>query len=161
MSYHMRRKDLEITDVATLKKILKLSKYVTVALAKNNQPYLVSLSCGYDESGNSLYFHCANDGKKIDYLKTNNVVWGQALFDEGYQDDDCDHFFATVHFRGRVTFIRDIGQKRKAVECMIRHLNSNPEVMMAKTKPERLAETTFGRIDIDFMSGKKHGKVNL
>ena len=161
MNYHMRRKDLEITDTKVHKKILKSVKYVTVALAMAKQPYLVSLSHGYDESNNCIYFHCANEGKKIDYLKSNNIVWGQALLDGGYQEDECNHFFATVQFRGKVTFLSDINEKQQAVECMIRQLNSNAEAMIARTKSERLKNTTFGRIDIDYMSGKKHGKVNL
>jgi nitroimidazol reductase NimA-like FMN-containing flavoprotein (pyridoxamine 5'-phosphate oxidase superfamily) len=94
----MRRKDLEITDSNVLKNILSKAKYVTLALAMNNQPYLVSLSHGYDESRNCIYFHCANKGKKIDFLKSNNLVWGQALFDARYREDECDHFFAQFTF---------------------------------------------------------------
>jgi hypothetical protein len=157
----MRRKDLEITDSQLLKKILNQAKYVTLALAMDNQPYLVSLSHGYDESRNCLYFHCANEGKKIDYLKSNNVVWGQALFDAGYREDECDHFFASVHFRGKVTLLGNIADKRQAAEHMIRQLNKNAEPRTARLKLEELEKTTFGRIDIEYMSGKKHGDFNL
>ena len=157
----MRRKDLEITDTNVLKKILKSAKYVTIALAKDKQAYLVSLSHGYDESRNCIYFHCAKEGKKIDYLKSNNLVWGQAVLDGGYQESECDHFFASVQFQGKVTFLKNVKEKQQAAECMIKQLNKNAEAMIAKTKPERLKTTTFGRIDIDYMSGKKHGKMNL
>jgi nitroimidazol reductase NimA-like FMN-containing flavoprotein (pyridoxamine 5'-phosphate oxidase superfamily) len=54
MTFHLRRKDKEITDVNTLKKILKTTKYITIALSADNQPYLVSLSHGYDEEHNCL-----------------------------------------------------------------------------------------------------------
>ena len=64
MSFHVRRKDREITDTAALKEVLKSTKYVTIALCMDNEPYLVSLSHGYDETRNCLYFHCANEGKK-------------------------------------------------------------------------------------------------
>jgi nitroimidazol reductase NimA-like FMN-containing flavoprotein (pyridoxamine 5'-phosphate oxidase superfamily) len=161
MSYHMRRKELEITDPATLKKILKSVKYVTIALAMDDQPYLVSLSHGYDEANNCIYFHCANEGKKIDYMKANNVVWGQALLDGGYQEDECNHFFATAQFRGKVTFLKDLKEKQQAAECMIRQLNKKAEKTIAETTPEKLQKATFGRIDIDYMSGKKHGEMAL
>lgn len=157
----MRRKDLEITDSNVLRKILSQAKYVTLALAKDNQPYLVSLSHGYDESRNCIYFHCANEGKKIDFLKSNNVVWGQALFDAGYREDECDHFFASVHFRGKATLLEAMAEKRRAAECMIRRLNKKPEPMIARMKPEKLEKTIFGRIDVEYMSGKKHGEFNL
>jgi nitroimidazol reductase NimA-like FMN-containing flavoprotein (pyridoxamine 5'-phosphate oxidase superfamily) len=157
----MRRKELEITDPNKLKKILKKAKYVTIALAMDNQPYLVSLSHGYDETHNCIYFHCAKEGKKIDYLKSNNVVWGQALLDAGYQEDECNHFFATAQFRGKVTFLKDVKEKRKAVECMIRQLNKKAKKMIAETTPAKLKKTTFGRIDISYMSGKKQGEMSI
>lgn len=157
----MRRKELEITDPAKLKKILKSAKYVTIALAKDNQPYLVSLSHGYDRKNNCIYFHCANEGKKIDYLKANNVVWGQALLDGGYQEEECNHFFATTQFKGKVTFLRTIKEKQQAAELMIKQLNKKPTKMITDTTPEKLKTTTFCRIDIEYMSGKKHGEMSL
>ena len=75
MSFHVRRKDREITDVDELRQVLKTTKYVTVALCRGDEPYLVSLSHGYDETKNCLYFHCAPEGKKLIYQKTNNNVW--------------------------------------------------------------------------------------
>ena len=157
----MRRKDLEITDMGTLRKILRSVKYVTIALAMDQQPYLVSLSHGYDETNNCIYFHCANEGKKIDYLNANRMVWGQALLDGGYQEDECDHFFATAQFQGKVTFLKSVKEKQQAAELMIKQLNKKPKKMMTDTTPEKLKTTSFGRIDIEYMSGKKHGEMNL
>jgi uncharacterized protein len=50
MSFHVRRKDREITDPEEMQHILKVTKYVTVALCMQNEPYLVSLSHGYDQT---------------------------------------------------------------------------------------------------------------
>jgi len=52
MSFHVRRKDREITDPNELRQVLKTTTYVTVALCMDNEPYLVSLSHGYDEAKN-------------------------------------------------------------------------------------------------------------
>jgi len=155
MTYHLRRKDLEITDISVLRRILKSTKHVTIALCMNNEPYLVTLSHGYDEKRNCIYFHCASEGKKIDYMKANSTVWGQAMLDHGYVEDQCSHNFATVQFQGKVTFLDGFEEKREAVECMIRQLDKNPEAMLARLKQERLKTTAFGKIDIDYMSGKK------
>ena len=155
MTYHLRRKDLEITDISVLRRILKSTKHVTIALCMNNEPYLVTLSHGYDEKRNCIYFHCASEGKKIDYMKANSTVWGQAMLDHGYVEGQCSHNFATVQFQGKVTFLDGFEEKREAVECMIRQLDKNPEAMLARLKQERLKTTAFGKIDIDYMSGKK------
>ncbi len=161
MSYHLRRKDKEITDAVILKKILKTTKYVTIALSKDNMPYLVSLSHGYDEERNCIYFHCATMGKKLDYLKSNNTVWGQAILDYGYADGKCDHLYASVHFQGKVTFLEKYEEKLSAIECIIRQLDRNPERLLEGIDAERLKATTVGRIDLDYISGKKSKEVSL
>ncbi len=161
MAFHMRRKDKEITDVGLLKRILRSAKYVTLAMSMDNQPYLVSISHGYDEDRNCIYFHCAAGGKKLTYLKSNNNVWGQALLDHGYSEGNCAHLFASVHFAGKVTFIEGLDEKRRAMECMMRRLDKNPETLMTRLDPERLSKTMVGRIDIDYMSGKKSKEVTI
>jgi nitroimidazol reductase NimA-like FMN-containing flavoprotein (pyridoxamine 5'-phosphate oxidase superfamily) len=155
MSFHVRRKDREITDSDTLKKVLKSTKYVTVALCMDNEPYLVSLSHGYDEAANCLYFHCANEGKKLVYLKANPNVWGQAVQDYGVTDE-CDYAYTCVHFKGKISLILDLGEKQHAMEVMVGQLSENPEAKLAKINPEKLAKTTMGRIDISYMTGKMH-----
>jgi nitroimidazol reductase NimA-like FMN-containing flavoprotein (pyridoxamine 5'-phosphate oxidase superfamily) len=161
MAYHIRRKDKEITDGTVLKKILKSTKYVTIAMSMDNQPYLVSLSHGYDENRNCIYFHCANEGKKLDFLKANNIVWGQALLDYGYMQGKCDHNFASVHFKGKVSLVADLDEKLRAVEIMIRQLDKGSDALMAKVDRKRLESTMVGRIDIDFMTGKKSKELTI
>jgi len=158
MSFHVRRKDREITDSAVLKKVLKSTKYVTIALCMDNEPYLVSLSHGYDETRNCLYFHCADEGKKLVYLQANNKVWGQAVQDYGVTDE-CDYAYMSVHFSGKISLINDLREKQHAMEVMVRQLSEKPEEKLAKIRPEKLAKTTMGKIDISYMTGKQHQKT--
>ena len=155
MSFHVRRKDREITDADTLKRILKSAKFVTIALCMDNEPYLVSLSHGYDEKQNCIYFHCASEGKKLVYMEANNRVWGQAVLDYGVTDE-CDYAYTSVHFSGRLVMIDELSEKQHAIEVMVRQLSPNPEVKLAKIKPEKLATTTMGRIDVKYVTGKQH-----
>ena len=159
MSFHMKRKDKEITDERLLKKILKTTKYVTIALSMNDEPYLVSLSHGYDEKKNCVYFHCAREGKKLQYLRSKNTVWGQALLDYGYSAGECTYLYASVHFTGRVTILENLEEKREALTCMIKQIDKNPETLIADLRPERLKNTVVGRIDVAYLSGKKSKEV--
>jgi nitroimidazol reductase NimA-like FMN-containing flavoprotein (pyridoxamine 5'-phosphate oxidase superfamily) len=161
MSFHLRRKDKEVTDERFLKKILKTAKYVTIALSMNNEPYLVSLSHGYDEKKNCVYFHCAREGKKLQYLSSNNTVWGQALLDYGYSEGECTYLYASVHFSGKVTMLENLEEKREALACMIRQIDKNPEILITDLRPERLRNTVVGRIDVAYMSGKKSKEVTI
>jgi nitroimidazol reductase NimA-like FMN-containing flavoprotein (pyridoxamine 5'-phosphate oxidase superfamily) len=160
MSFHVRRKDREVTDSDALKAVLKTTKYVTIALCMNDEPYLVSLSHGYDEKRNCLYFHCADEGKKLVYMKANSKVWGQAVLDYGVTDE-CDYAYKSVHFKGTMSMIDDLSEKQHAMEVLVRQLSETPEEKLAKIKPEKLAKTAMGKIDITYMSGKQHQNPNL
>jgi nitroimidazol reductase NimA-like FMN-containing flavoprotein (pyridoxamine 5'-phosphate oxidase superfamily) len=156
----IRRKDKELTDTTEMKRILKAAKYVTVALCMDNEPYLATLSHGYDEEKNCLYFHCAKEGKKVEILHANNRVWGQALVDRGYVQGACDHLYATTQFKGRVTFVDDIVEKEHALKLMVESLDDNPEELVKKQLlPQSVQRVKIGRIDIEYMSGKKADKV--
>jgi len=154
----IRRKEKAITEEKELKAILQKAKYVTIAMCKDNEPYLVSMSHGYDPEKNCIYFHCAKEGKKMDILKENNVIWGQALFDEGYVHGECNHNYATTMFKGTVSFLDDFDEKKAALHFMIYQLENDPEAFLKKPIPEKpLTELriAIGRIDIEYMSGKK------
>lgn len=154
-SFHVRRKDREITDCAEMIQVLKATKYVTIAFCMDNKPYLVSLSHGCDEAKKCLYFHCAPEGKKLVYAQSNDCVWGQAILDYGVTDE-CDYAYISVHFAGKLILLTDLDEKKHALEMIVRQSSNTPEEKIAKVKPEKLAKTTMGRIDITYMSGKKH-----
>jgi len=161
MKYHMLRHDKEITDEETLKKILKTTQYVTLAMVKDNEPYLVSLSHGYDEEKHCIYFHSAKKGKKLDFMRANPVVWGQALLDHGYVEIECSHNFVSVMFSGKTSFIEDKEERWKAISLMTRQLDPNAEDMIANRKPESLDSAVIGKIVIDYWSGKKSQEVTV
>jgi hypothetical protein len=125
-----------------------------------DEPYLVSLSHGYDETRSCLYFHCADEGKKLVYLKSNSKVWGQAVLDYGVTDE-CDYAYKSVHFKGTMSLISDLAEKQHAMEVLVRQLSATPEEKLAKIKPEKLARTTMGKINITYMTGKQHQNPNL
>jgi uncharacterized protein len=74
MPYHVRRSDRAIADQEQMVAIIENCRYATIALSKGNEPYLVTLSYGYDKTENALYFHCGKEGQKIDFLKSNPKV---------------------------------------------------------------------------------------
>ena len=155
MSFHVRRKDREIIDLTEMRQVFLSTKYVTVALCMQEEPYLVSLSHGYDQAKNCLYFHCAPEGKKLVILQVNNKVWGQAVLDFGVTEE-CDYAYTSVHFQGKMSLITDLTEKQHAMEVLVRQVSLNPEDKLAKIKPEKLEKTTMGKIEITYMSGKKH-----
>jgi len=156
----IRRKEKEINDKEELICIVQEAKYITIAMCSDNKPYLVTLNHGYDKDRNCIYFHCAQEGKKIDILTDNNRIWGQALVDKGYVQGMCDHLYATTHFMGRVTFLTDYEEKKHALTVMIKALEDEPEKVIKKQLTrDSVLKVGIGRIDIEIMSGKKAEKT--
>ena len=161
MRYHMRRADKEFTEPGKLRGVLKETCYMTLAMARDGEPYLVSLSHGFDEERNCLYFHCVAEGKKLDYMRANPVVWGQVIVDHGYVEKECTHSYVTVMFRGRVSFIDDDEEKRRALRTMLYQLEPDAEARERQMATDGLATTVFGRIDVEHMTGKKAQEIEL
>jgi nitroimidazol reductase NimA-like FMN-containing flavoprotein (pyridoxamine 5'-phosphate oxidase superfamily) len=156
----IRRKEKAIDSKDEMISILETSKYITIAMCNRNEPYLVTLSHGYDKKKNCIYFHCAREGKKVDILSQNNVVWGQATEDHGYADGACDHLYATTQFKGKVTFIEETKEKEDALRVMINSLESDPrKVIDEQINEKSVKRVHIGRIDIEYMSGKKAKEV--
>ncbi len=68
----MRRKEKEIKELGQISHVIKKCKVCRLGLSQNDVPYIVPVSFGYD--GQTLFFHSAKSGKKIDILSVNNKV---------------------------------------------------------------------------------------
>jgi nitroimidazol reductase NimA-like FMN-containing flavoprotein (pyridoxamine 5'-phosphate oxidase superfamily) len=156
----VRRKEKEVTDRDEMVRVLLETRHVTIAMCDEEGPYLATLTHGYDRDRNAIYFHCAWEGRKVDALKRDNRVWGQALIDLGYSQGSCDHLYETTQFRGRVTFVEDLEEKRHALMTMIRKNEQEPEKVAAEQVTEdSVRRVNIGRIDIELMTGKRSEKV--
>ena len=154
--WEMRQAEQEITETREMVAILREARYITVAMCAEGEPYIVSLSHGYDVERNAIYFHCAHEGRKIDVLRSNPVVWGQAVRDLGAEAAECVHHYATTQFRGRVTFVQDPEEKRHAISVLIDQFGADVERFFAKEdSDDRVQRVNIGRIDIDLLSGKR------
>ena len=93
--------EIEIIDTNEIENIIKKSNHITLALCDNNISYIVTMSYGYDINKKYLYFHCANKGDKLDYIKKNSNVIGTIIKDNGYLKTRCDHDYESLIIRER------------------------------------------------------------
>ena len=95
----MRRKEKEIAERSELEAVIKEASVCRIAMVEGTSPYVVPLCFGYDD--NTLYFHSAIEGKKIEILKKNNSVCfemdiGTELIQKGEAVQAAD-FMRDVH----------------------------------------------------------------
>ena len=159
--YHLRRNEKLLKDEKIITKILNEHPYLTIALCNDNLPYLVTLNYVYDAENEVFYIHCANSGKKNDYLVNNPNIWGQIIEDGGYIKGECDYKYRTLHFKGNFQFIEDLKEKRRALELMIDKYEEEPEPLRIKFINEKaLKNVNIGKILIENITGKQSGFKN-
>lgn len=151
----MRRKDKEIIERNVIDSIIARADVCRLALSGDNNPYLVPLCFGYD--GTCLYFHSAGAGRKIDMLRRNPAVCFEMTVDckpvEGARSCNWTMRFMSVIGFGRVSFIEDADEKRRALGIIFSHYSDAP---FAADEPI-IEKTLVFRVDITDISGKKSG----
>ena len=100
-------------------------------MCKTNEPYIVTLSYGYDNERHTLYFHCAKEGQKIDFIKFNPNVCGTVIEENGYKDG-CGQAFRSVVFRGKMEIVETLEEKKRGLEILIDHLEKDPTTIKDK-----------------------------
>jgi nitroimidazol reductase NimA-like FMN-containing flavoprotein (pyridoxamine 5'-phosphate oxidase superfamily) len=151
---HMRRAEKEITNRREIDSILSKATVCRIGFIDHETPYIVPLNFGYDN--NNLYFHSAQNGKKIELLKRNPLVCFEVECDLEIIDTGIpckwSMNYASVIGYGTPSFITDIKQKQNALNIIIDHYSPGSSYIF----PEKnLKEVTVIKIEINQMTGKK------
>ena len=153
--YHPRQSNKEIMSDIELSELILGQKHLTMALCKDNIPYISTVNYYYDPGGGYFYFHCSPEGKKIDILKENPVVWCQIMEDRGYIHGECDHAYRTVQFKGRVEIVDSKEEKISALTLMMDQLEDGPtDERKEGIRRRDLTKVAIGKIIVEGMSGK-------
>ena len=152
----MRRKEKAITDNKIIEELMNKGRYITISMSKNDVPYIVTLSYGYDNAQNALYFHCANEGQKIDYIKFNPNICGIIIEDNGYSEG-CTQEYRSLIVRGTIEIVDNIQEKKHAFDILLSHLEKDPNVMKEKyfKDDEKYNKTGILKLDITEITGKE------
>lgn len=152
----MQKKEREILDKIILSEIMKNGKFSTISMCRNDEPYIVTLSYGFDEINNCLYFHSAQKGLKLEYLKENQKVCGTILEDLGYIKSDCSHKYRSIVFWGDMTIVENLDEKKHAFDILLNQLEDNPSKVKKRffKSEESYKNTCILKLDINLITGK-------
>ena len=151
----MRRKEKEITDRAVIESIILRSSVCRLALSEDSRPYIVPLCFGYKD--NTLYFHSAREGKKLDILSKNNKVCFEFDIDHEIVEakDACKWGmkYRSVIGYGKASVIDDPESKRRAFNIIMQHYADSSFTYAEAV----LKDTVIIKVEIESMGGKKSG----
>lgn len=125
MTKNMRRKDREMIDKNEIRAIVDKCDVCRLGLVDDGLPYIVPMNfgCEWQDDALVLYFHCANEGRKLDILRKNPQVCFQ--MDCGYElvqgKTACSYSFRyqCIIGYGKCEFVADDTQKRYAIRKLM------------------------------------------
>jgi len=149
----MRRRDREVTDKNAIEDIILRSKVCKLAMCDKNQPYIVPLCFGFKD--NTLYFHSAPKGKKIDILKKNpNVCFEFEILTQVVKSAKACKWgmkYRSVIGYGKADFITDEDMKRQAFDIIMKqYTNESFDYEEALLKSALII-----KVEIQSMTGKQ------
>lgn len=155
----MRRKDREVTDPEKIREIIFHCHCCRLGLVDNGRAYIVPLNFGLTEEAGryTFYFHGARSGRKIDLMKKDPRVGFEMDTNYKLNEDEaaCEYSarFQSVIGSGRITFIEDIPEKRKALNVIMGH---NTGKWNWEFPEKTVNATCVFRLDVEELSCKEH-----
>jgi nitroimidazol reductase NimA-like FMN-containing flavoprotein (pyridoxamine 5'-phosphate oxidase superfamily) len=155
--YHIRRREKEISSGEEIRGILTAGKFASIALCRDGEPYIVTMNYGYVEAEDALYFHCAREGEKIEFLMSTGSACATVVEDLGYRHGECDHAYRSVVLRGRISIVEDLEGKKRGLGVLLEHLENDPQPIRRRSLPDDASydKVCILRFDISGMTGKQ------
>ena len=123
----MRRRQCEVTDPGEIRRILSFATIGRLAtLGADGYPYVTPVNYVY--TNESIYFHCALEGEKLDNIARDDRVCFQvdiplAYIDLGYNPErggcGLHQFYHCVIIRGRARVVPDGDLKTMALNALV------------------------------------------
>ncbi len=152
----MRRDDKQIINRTEIDVVIKKSEVCRLAFAKDNIPYIVPVSFGYD--GQSIFIHTAKTGRKIDFIINNNFVCFEFDVDVQTIEDETIPCKWTSAYRsvigyGKMLELIKFEEQENAINQIMFHYSGKEWHF----NEQMLKSVKLWKIEIDEISGKQSG----
>ena len=151
----MRRKEKKITELKEIEAVIQKASVCRLGMAVDGMPYVVPVNFGYEN--NSIYVHCARDGRKLDMLRKNNLVCFE-IDDNGTltpkAGDPCNWgtSYKSIIGYGNAEFLEDEQEKKEGLDIIMRHYSDEETFTYKKNS---VAAVVIIKITITSLSGKE------
>lgn len=154
----MRRVDRELKTNEEIIEVLNSGKIIQIAFIDNNEPYIVTLNYGFvlDNEKIKMYFHSANEGRKINCIKNNpNVCFSISICDPFIEGEKACNY--GMKYRSLIGY-----GKIRIVESKEERLNGLNVLMKQYTgkdnwnyDDEMMKKTTVSCLEVEKITGKR------
>jgi nitroimidazol reductase NimA-like FMN-containing flavoprotein (pyridoxamine 5'-phosphate oxidase superfamily) len=153
----MRRNEKKISELNEVNEIIEKADVCRISLANGDIPYIVAMNFGYQSDAvGKLYFHCANEGRKLEMIRKNKYVCFQMDTDhqlyEGKKSCDWGMKYRSVVGYGNISIVTEPEAKKTGLNFIMAHYGGKREYAYDEIV---LARTTILCLEIIEMTGKK------
>ena len=154
----MRRTDRELKTSEELRDVFNDGKIAQIAFIDGKEPYIVTLNYGYawETEKPRLYFHSANEGRKIDLIKKNpRVCFTIAIYDPFVKGEKACNYgmkYRSIVGYGTVRIVENIEERILGLNLLMKQYTGQEDW---KYDDVMLKKTTVFRLEVERMSGKR------
>lgn len=150
----IRRQDREM-DVIEVESMLRNAMVGRVAMSWDDQPYVVPVHFVYFM--NTIFFHCAHEGRKLDYLSGNSRVCFEVDEFLGVEKGSNPCLWSTKYRSviafGHAVLLEDRNKKEIALRGMIEKYGG---ITHGALDEHTFQRTRVVKITVERMTGKAH-----
>ena len=126
----MRRKDREVTDIQSIINIIDNCQCCRIGFQDEGEVYIVPLHFGFEYKSDRfvLYFHGADEGRKIDLIDKNPCVGfemdtNHEIYANNHNGTACAYTarFQSVIGTGKISMVCDNNEKKHGMLLLMEH----------------------------------------
>ena len=152
MFREVRRKD-RLWDTAEAARLLETGEYGFLSMV-GTDGFGYGIPISFVKSGNSLYFHCAPEGYKLDCLRENPRVSFCVVGKTRVVPHQFTTAYESVHLFGTVQLDLSDEERRRALRLLVKKYSPEYEEIGEKYIEKSFHRTHILRLDIEHLSGK-------
>ena len=154
MIHDMRRIDRKVGEAEAREIMARAGHGFLATVGEDGWPYAVPVNHVLD--GDTLYFHCALSGHKLDNLGHEpRVAYSAVASERIIPESVTTHYESAIAF-GRAELILENGERRRALEALAHRFSAAHPEAIAREMTENFERTAVIRLRIEHLSGKVH-----
>lgn len=141
-----------LLDETTARELLRSGEYGFLALGGLEAGYGVPLN--YALSGDSIYFHCAPEGEKLNRIAQCQIASFCVVGDTEPQPDKFTTIYQSVMAFGKISVVEDDEERMQALVCLIEKYSPGHKETWIKYAQCSFGRTAILRLDMERLTGK-------
>lgn len=128
--------------------------FLSLGTSENGYAYGIPISYAYEEESNSLYFHCAPEGQKLDEIgRSNKVSFCVVGKTHPIANQFTTLYESVITFGDAITYLPD-DEKRKALRLLVKKYSTGFEEIAEQYMDKSWNRTSTFKIKIKHITAK-------